>query len=148
MPHAKIASKQAMFTLRQLHAELAAKLLDNKREARRLAGSMKHVAAVLKLLEPGFNLRPIAVRRRRPNQWFKRGTVLRHALDALRKADSPLTAREVTLRMLGAQGVTDAKPKAVRDLTGAVSSSLQNYKDRGVVTTGEGMPARYVLAKA
>ena len=34
----------------------------------------------------------------------------------------------------------------IRDLTGAVSSSLVNYKGRGVVTAGEGKPARYVLA--
>jgi hypothetical protein len=33
MLHAKIATKQAKFTLAQLHAELAGKILDNKAEA-------------------------------------------------------------------------------------------------------------------
>jgi hypothetical protein len=77
MPHARIATKQAKYTLDQLHAELAGKLLDNKSEAERLAQTMKHVEAVLKLLDPNFNLRPIAIRRRKPNPYFKRGTIFR-----------------------------------------------------------------------
>jgi hypothetical protein len=52
MPHAKIFTKQAMLTLGQLHAELAGKLQANKEEAERLRASMKHVEAVMKLLEP------------------------------------------------------------------------------------------------
>ena len=33
MPHPKIFTKQAKFTLEQLHAELGRKIKDNKREA-------------------------------------------------------------------------------------------------------------------
>lgn len=35
MPRAEIATKQAKFTLEQLHAELGGKILDNKAEAKR-----------------------------------------------------------------------------------------------------------------
>jgi len=143
---AKIATRQATFTLERLHAELGGRILANKAEAKRLAQAMRHVEAVLKLLDPGYSVRPIAVRRRKPNQWFKRGTVLRHALDALRKAGKPLTAREVTTAMLAAKGITSADTKAIRDLTGSVQSSLRNYDGKGVVTVGEGMPARWLLA--
>jgi hypothetical protein len=45
---------------------------------------MLHVEAVIKMLDPAFNLRRIAVKRRQPNPWFKRGTVYRRAVDALR----------------------------------------------------------------
>jgi hypothetical protein len=41
------ATKQAKFTLEQLHAELGGKILDNKAQAKRLAEGMKHVEAVL-----------------------------------------------------------------------------------------------------
>lgn len=142
---AEIASKQAKFTLLRLHAELGGKIKDNKREAQRLAADMRHVEAVLKLLEPGYDVRPIAVRRRKPNPWFKRGTVYRNALDALRKADGPLTAREITERMLQARGITDAKPRAIRDLAGAITSSLRNHKGSGVKAVGEGMPTRWAV---
>lgn len=135
----------AMYALLELHAELGGKVKDNKREAKRLAQSMKHVEAVIKLLEPGYSLRPIAVRRRKPNQWFKRGTVFRTALDVLRGATKPLTAREIAVGMLASKNITDASQKAVRDLGGAVQSSLRNHKGGTVIAVGEGMPARWAL---
>ena len=146
MPHAKILTTQATHTLEQLHAELGGKILDNKDEAKRLAAAMIHVEAVLKMLQPGYDVRPIAVRRRKPNPWFRRGTVFRHALDVLRAADRPLTTREITTRMLTARGVTDAAPKAARDLAGGVQSSLRNHRGQSVVTVGEGMSVRWTLA--
>jgi hypothetical protein len=66
---------------------------------------MKHVEAVMRLFDPAYNVRSIAVRRRyKGNAWFKRGTILRHALDVLRKAQGPLTARGITERMPTGQG--------------------------------------------
>ena len=41
MPRAEIATKQAKFTLEQLHAELGGKILGNKAEAKRLADAME-----------------------------------------------------------------------------------------------------------
>ena len=49
---AEIATTQAKFTLERLHAELGGKILDNKAQAKRLAEAMKHVEAVLKMIEP------------------------------------------------------------------------------------------------
>ena len=146
MPRAEIATTQAKYTLEQLHAELGGKILDNKKEAVRLAQAMKHVEAVLRMLDPAYDVRPIAVRRRKPNPWFKRGTVFRCALDALRAASKPLTVREIALTMLAAKGVTDAPPKAVRDLFGAVQSSLRNHKGGSVVEDMTAHPARWVIS--
>jgi hypothetical protein len=61
---------------------------------------MLHVEAVIKMLDPTYNLRWTAVKRRKPNPWFKRGTVYRRAVDALRTATGPLTAREIAERVL------------------------------------------------
>jgi hypothetical protein len=146
MPRAEISTKQAMFALEKLHAQLGGRIIDNKREAAKLAAQMKHVEAVLKLLDPTYSARRIAVRRRKPNPWFKRGTVFRHALDALRTAEQPLTVWEITGRMLTAHGVKSPDKKAQRDLAGAVTSSLRNHKGGMVRTNGEGIPARWSLA--
>jgi hypothetical protein len=55
-----------------LHAELAGKLLANKREAIRLRTAMMQVEAVVKMLQPGFNIASIAAKRRnKSNPWFK-----------------------------------------------------------------------------
>jgi hypothetical protein len=63
MPRAKIASKQAVYTLGLLHAELAGKLLAKKREAIRLRTAMMQVEAVVKMLQPGFDVASIATKR-------------------------------------------------------------------------------------
>jgi hypothetical protein len=47
---------------------------------------MRHVEAVIKMLDPGYNLARITVRRREPNKWFKCGTIYRRTVDVLRTA--------------------------------------------------------------
>src|SRR6266699_3377150 len=85
----------------RLQSDLGGQTLENKTEALRLAESMRHDEAVIKMLDPTFNLRRITLKRRQPNPWFKRGTVYRGAVDALRTAEQPLTAREIAERVLG-----------------------------------------------
>ena len=144
MPRAEIATHQAKYTLEKLHAELGGKITDNKAEAKRLMQSMKHVEAVLKLLIPGYSARTIAVRRRVPNPWFKRGTVWRSALDVLRQAEKPLSASEIAALMLVAKGVREPARDAVRDLESAVRSSLRNHNGK-TVTRMDGRPERWKL---
>jgi hypothetical protein len=135
----------AMCALEALHAELAGKIGDNKREAERLADSMRHVEAVLKMLQPGYDVRPIAVRRRKPNPWFKRGTVFRHVLGILRSAHAPMTARQIADAMLDAKGITKPDRKDVRAFVTTVQTCLQSNRGRTVVNVAEGMPGRWVL---
>src|SRR5882724_10628966 len=92
-------ARPAIQTLERLHAELGGKILENKQEHENLAGQMRHVEAVIKMLDPGYSLRAISVKRRQPNPWFKRGTVYRRAVDVLRVATEPLTAREIAERV-------------------------------------------------
>jgi hypothetical protein len=102
VPKAQIAGKQALYALAKLHSELAGKLIDSKAESRRLTVCMMQVEAVMKMLALGFSVATIAVRRRKPNPWFKRGTVYRAAQDVLRVAPKPMTAREIAEATLAA----------------------------------------------
>ncbi len=136
---AHIQTKQAKFTLERLHAELGGKILDNKAEAERLRAAMVHVEAVLKILDPSHNLRGLAVRRRTPNTWFKRGTIYRTALDTLRMAQEPLTVGEISARMVEAKGIQDAPRSAMEKLEGAIRASLHKSKD----VRGDGSPVRW-----
>jgi hypothetical protein len=64
------------------------------------------------MFDPEFNARAIAARRRvTGNPWFKRGTLFRAALEAMRAAAAPLTVREIADAVLAAKGVTDATDK-------------------------------------
>jgi len=144
MPRAHIATKQATYTLDMLHRELAGKALTNKEEGERIHEAMRHVEAVIKLLDPTRNISNIAVRRRKPNPYFKRGTVFRAVLDVLRRSGKPLSAHEITLAMLTAKGFKNVPVQALRDLEGAVRSSLRGRDDGAVAAIGN-HPRRWAL---
>jgi hypothetical protein len=144
MPRAEIASKQAVYTLGLLHAELAGKLLENKRATIKIRTSMMQVEAVLQMLQPGFSVAAIAAKRRnKSNPWFKRGTLFRSAVDVLRRAGMPMTAREIADAL-----IADKAPQATRkqaiDLQAAILVALR--KRNGGTVVGEGAPARWRLA--
>jgi hypothetical protein len=135
----------AVLTLLQFHANIGGRILANKREAAKLREDMRHVEAVIKMFDPAFSLRPIAVKRRKLNQWFKRGTIFRPAMDVLRTAQGPLTSRQIAEGMLNAQSITDAPRKAVGALAASVQCSMINHDDGAVLRHGEGTPARWTV---
>src|SRR5260221_10470842 len=131
-------ARPAIQTLERLHAELGGKRLENKQEHENLAGQMRHVEAVIKMLDPTFNLRRIAVKRRQPNPWFKRGTIYRRAVDVLRTATEPLTAGGIAERGLAAAKVANPNKDALAGLAGSVLASLRNPKGKGIWRTTGG----------
>src|SRR6202521_2037799 len=139
-------ARPAIQTLERLHAELGGKILENKQEHENLAGQMRHVEAVIKMLDPSYSLRAISVKRRQPNPWFKRGTVYRRAVDALRTATEPMTAREIAEKVMATANITKPAKAALADLIGTINSSLRNHDGKGVQRTNEGSPARWRLA--
>ena len=137
-------SYHALFALRRLHAEIGGKILDNRKAAKRLREDKKHVAAVIKMFSPGYDLRAIPARRQyAANAWFRRGTLFRTALDVMRVADKPLTVRQIVERMMEAKGIVGARKDQVRGLQAAVLASLRHRKGKSIETVGEGVPARW-----
>lgn len=137
--------KPALYALIDLHAELGGKIKDNARQAAKLRSDMKHVEAVLRLLEPGYDTRRIAVRRRyNPNPIFKRGTVFRAALEVMRASGVPMTADEISLALYRSKGVQEPSREDMRHMWGAVSASMRNHQGRSVVGDG-GRPRRWRL---
>jgi hypothetical protein len=139
--------KPALYALERLHAELGGKIKDNKREAARLVLDMKHVEAVLRLLEPGFNVSAIAARRKyKSTAPFKRGHSFRLIMDILRKATEPVTTRQIVETILRDHG-GDQSMKAIRNLVPTVQSALKRHQGTSVEAVGEGMPVRWVILK-
>jgi len=89
------------------------------------------------------NIRLIAPKRRNTgNPWFKRGTLYRTAIDVLRRAQAPMTAREITLAVLDGKTPAATRKQEV-DLQAAILAALRVRNGKSVV--GEGMPARWRL---
>lgn len=60
------------------------------------------------------------------------GTCGRRALEVLRKAERPMTVREITLEVLLQIGVVDPDRETLQKAQNAVDSSLRNHRGRGV----------------
>ncbi|MDX8449870.1 hypothetical protein [Mesorhizobium captivum] len=92
---------------------------------------MKHVEAVLHMLEPDFNAGAISIKRRNnPNPLFKRAC---HPGSARRSQDgyrAPMSAEEIALALFRTKGVEAPARDDLHRLYGATSSSLLN--NRGV----------------
>jgi hypothetical protein len=149
MPHAFKASPDhpAVVYLVRLHADLGGQIWENRKEAERLAEAMKHVEAVIRLFDPDYNVHRISIRRRhKGNIWFKRGTLFRHALDVLRKAQEPLTTRQITERLLNARNIRNVASRDVSNLAASVWASLQNNEGKTVARVGDGVPSRWKIA--
>jgi len=90
-------TRPAINTLERLHMELGGQILENRQRYDELSHQMRHVEAVIKMLDAACNLARITVKRRQPNKWFKRGTLYRRAVDVLRTA----TGRPARWRLKG-----------------------------------------------
>jgi hypothetical protein len=144
MSRAEIAANQVALT--QLHAELAGKFAENRAAGVKIKTAMMQVEAVLQMLKPDFNIRALSAKRRnKSNPWFKRGTLFRSAVDVLRRAGTPMMAREIADAL-----IADKAPQATRkqtiDLQAAILVALR--KRNGGAVVGEGAPARWRLKEA
>jgi hypothetical protein len=137
--------KPAMYALLDLHSTLGGEILKNKERAAELADAMRHVEAVIKMLEPTYSLRGISIKRRKTNEWFKRGTLYRRALDVLRKAEQPMTATEIGAAVLAAANIKTDDRKAAQVLGRSIQASLHNHAGKGVEQTNDGIPAKWRL---
>lgn len=140
-PHAR----PAIATLERLHMELGGKLLENRQTGQDLAEHMRHVEAVIKLLDPTYNLARITVKRRKANGWFKRGTMYRKAVDVLRTADRPLTATDIAWKMLEAANIRNPTKTDAQVVAQGILRGLLSHNGRGVQNVAEGKPAKWKL---
>jgi hypothetical protein len=146
MPHSfkPYPKHPAVAYLIRLHADIGGRILDNKRQAERLAADAVAVEAVIKMFDPEFNARAISARRRvTGNPWFKRGTMFRSALDVLRASKEPMTVREIVDALMASKGITDATTKQFNDLQSGLRASLEGNSGKTVERVGEGLPMRW-----
>lgn len=138
----------ALYALIRLHADLGHQIKANAKEAKRLRQNMKHVEAVLKMLEPGIDTRRIAAKRKNAlNPWFKRGTIFRAVLEVLRDSPAPMTGEEISVALLQSKGVSEPSRDQRRHMWGAVSRSLMNNRGKSVIEV-EGRPRRWALLRS
>src|SRR6185312_398015 len=133
----------AVHALNRLHAELGERIRENAREARKLRTDMKHVEAVMKLLNPDLNLATIAPRRRyRVNPPWRRRHMFGEIAKVMREAAAPMTAQEIATVLASNYKMVLEKTK----MNALASNVTQALKHRGDSVKGDGKrPQRWVI---
>ena len=141
-----LGNQYALHALRERRAEMSGEIIELERRLRYLKDAQKHLDATIGLMVPGFD--PTSIRPKKPYRkvkLFGAGKLNMMILDALRRAERPLSLAEVT------QAVGEAAkfgPDATAGLKGRVRSNLVYLTSvRGsVVKEGERENACWKLA--
>jgi hypothetical protein len=134
--------KPVTLALLRLHADLLRKLERAKLERPSLRIDVWHVECVIRMLEPGVTIKQIE--RRKPNPWFKRGTLFRSAVEVLRAAGRPMHTRELVEALCKYKGIS-ADILSFADLVKSVERSLVYHRGRSIVAVGS-HPVHWKLA--
>jgi hypothetical protein len=133
--------KPVILALSRLHLDLTRKFARHKGQRPSLLVDVWHVEHVLRLLEPGITIGY----RRKPNPWFKHGTLFRSAIEVLRRARRPMHSREIVHALIEWKGI---KPDilSVADLIRSVERSFRYHRGGKIVAVGS-RPVHWKLAE-
>lgn len=126
-------------------AKLAGDIENTKDSLKALAESLEKLDAVILMFDPDYRIEGIKPKTMRAAEdWAQRGEMSRLAIDTLRQAREPLTARDVAINLMELRGLDQADPKLLRKMTKRVGAALRHAKDKGVTQASQG-PGQFML---
>ena len=81
-----------------------------------LRADLLHIDAVIRIIAPDYRpneIRPKA-KRKKGGEWFAHGELMRLVLETVRKAEHPMTAKEIALALMQAKGFDTSDERTVR----------------------------------
>lgn len=107
-------------------AELAGEIRALEARLEQLRSDVLHVDATIRIIDPAYQVDAIVPKVRRPRRdWFGHGELLRLVLETLRKAQEPLTAREIALALMERKGFDANDAATVRLVERRVDSTVR-----------------------
>ena len=124
----------------RVHLDLTRKLARPGFERPSVRIDLWHVECVIRIFEPNSTVGY----RRKPNPWFKHGTLFRSAVEVLRRAGRPMHSREIVHALIEWKGI---KPDmlSVADLIRSVERSFRYHRGGKIVAVGA-RPVHWKLA--
>ena len=148
MPHAfkPYPKHPAVAYLTRLHADIGGRILENKRQAEKLAADAKASRLSSSCSIPSSTPAPYRPAGASPAiRGSREAPCSVAALDVLRTATAPMTVTEIAAAMLAAKGVEEPTRKQRLGIEAGVRCSLENNAGKGVERVGEGVPKRWKL---
>ncbi len=127
-------------------ADLQGQIKAHEQEGARLKIDLATIESAIHIFRADADLSLVAPKMpRNRNPWFRKGHCARAALEVLRNADNPMSAREIALYLLKERGVTDATARSIKFLTSTIYGVLARRKDGPVTLHSNGFPKKWSL---
>ncbi|HEV2955938.1 MAG TPA: hypothetical protein VGX95_07455 [Xanthobacteraceae bacterium] len=120
-----------VLALMRVHLDLTRKLARGGFERPSVRVDLWHVECVIRMFEPNTTVGY----RRKPNPWFKHGTLFRAAVEVLRAAERPMHTREIVAAIIQRKGI-QPDILSIADLMKSVERSLVYHEGRSIVAVG------------
>ena len=121
-----MALPAALSALIDKRATLVGEIHDLEGRLEQLRSDVLHVDAVIRLMDPAYQLDAIVPKRRRQRrEWFGNGELLRAVLETLRQAREPMTSREVALAIMERKGFDQNDGQTVRLIEKRVDATIR-----------------------
>jgi hypothetical protein len=136
--------------LRAKRAEVSGHVADLERKLARHRASLASLDATIRLFAPELNPDTIPAKRTyRRTRYFAKGELSRRVLDALRKADGPLTTAAIVRAIMADKGFPIDEGALSAAITDMAITVLRRLSKRGTVTkSGTSRNAQWALAAA
>ena len=130
------------------YAEILGHLEQCERRADKHSQSLAHIEAVIRIYSPQW--RPEGTKPRKPHKpsrWPTKNAGMRTALLILREAQSPLTTREIVVRVLDRLNMPEPDYDDLKLICSSLNSALRNKAAKGGVALVDGFPKRWVIRR-
>jgi hypothetical protein len=124
-----MAEPLVLHTLRSKRAELSGAIIQAEKALARLHAGLASLDVTIRLFDPDAKPASIKPRQKRPPTRFRAGEFSRAVLAVLRAAASPLTVREMTVRVAEATGLDVSTTAAMGQALASVRAALARPHD-------------------
>lgn len=129
-----MTGSNVLSALTRKYAALLGALRKSEGDADKLRADLGHLEATIRLFRADWDAGSVAATRPRlPHRWDAYGAGLRTALEVLKEAAGPMTAREIALAVMERRGVPTDQRAAVDSVANALSAALKKKIGAGVM---------------
>lgn len=131
--HTKEGYSQTFAGLIRKRAELAGVVERASETMRKAIRELEHIDATIRIFDPDYRVEEIKPKSfRPPEDWAKRGQMIRLVMQVLRHAAEPLTARDIAIRIMSERGMNTDDDKQIQQVMRRVGSPLRRLREQNV----------------
>lgn len=117
------------------YAEILGEMRQAEDRTQALRADLAHLEATIRLFKADdFNPDAISPKRRnKPSRWLRRGQGIQTALEVLKDAKEPLTARQIAVQVMQRRGITDRDRQTVKSIANTIRTTFAARLDHGII---------------